>query len=66
MDLEMRKADDDFSHLEYIYPLEEVICNRSTDFEATQVPTEQGELLLRFIMRHLFTGRLSCKTSNLR
>ncbi len=41
--------------LPYVYPLEEVTMGRSTGFEYVRVPTEQGELLLEFLRRHLLS-----------
>ncbi len=39
----------------YVYPLEEVAMGRYTDFKYVRVPTEQGELLLEFLRRHLLS-----------
>lgn len=54
MEIEVRSDSDGFGDIDYLFPLEEVVCNRETNYHKVAVPTEQGRLLLKFIKQHLF------------
>ena len=51
--------DKELNHLniKYVYPLEEMSWSRGAG-EYIPIPTEQGQLLLEFIKRHLFNREI--------
>ena len=53
--VEEKVYEDDRKHkVSIISPLEEVGRNHSTNYQNEAIPSEQGELLLEFIRKHLF------------
>lgn len=58
MELEVRvhkiyPDEPDSRTVDYIHPLEEICPRRDNDYKEEPVPSDQGELLLQFIRRHL-------------
>lgn len=62
MNLEKRlggyNSADDADKIEFIHPLETVEFGRRVNFKPTAVPSDQGELLLEFLRRHLLSTGL--------